>query len=97
MFFQFYYLFIYFFNLQALTSPMQGFLNSIIYGWYNVQFRDTIRYDGSNDGGGVGGRGERRPLLDPIIQPRSRYNRTPTLISDPNTEDEIAAGDDEFW
>lgn len=47
-----------FYVIESLTSPLQGFLNSIIYGWYSVTFRVTV-HNNTDD--------ERRPLLDPTV------------------------------
>jgi len=62
--------------LQAITSPLQGFLNSIIYGWYNMQFRGTLQNSDLY--------GERRPLIDSANQQR---NSTRSLYSESDYEE----------
>ncbi|XP_074646646.1 transmembrane protein 116-like isoform X2 [Tubulanus polymorphus] len=37
------------FIIQALTAPLQGFVNCIIYGWYRQSFTNALRADDANE------------------------------------------------
>lgn len=64
---------------------MQGFLNSIVYGWYNLRYRGGTQEISQSD--------ERRPLIDPS----NRRQRSPTpanFSSDHDDEEELSQ---DFW
>ncbi|XP_066936839.1 transmembrane protein 116-like [Clytia hemisphaerica] len=71
--------------IEALTSPMQGFLNSIVYGWYNLRYRGGTQEISQSD--------ERRPLIDPSN--RRQRSPTPANFSSDNDDEEELSQD--FW